>query len=69
MPRAEFARQAAAWARGEGDFLDGYASWLGVRSFAPFPSEIGAGEALELLESMKTWLDGDVDAAAAVIGV
>lgn len=69
MPPADFAKQAGAWARGEGDFLDGYASWLGVRSLAPFPDQIGAGEALQLLDMMKTWLDGDVDAAAVVLGL
>lgn len=67
MPRDEFTKRAGAWARGEGDFLDGYASWLGVRSLAPFPDRIGAGEALELLNAMKTWLDGNVDAMAAVL--
>lgn len=67
MSRADFTKQAGAWAKGEGDFLDGYASWLGVRSFAPFPERVGAGEALELLNAMKTWLDGDVDTAAAVL--
>ena len=69
MSRSEFTRQAGAWAKGEGDFLDGYASWLGQRSFAPFPSVLGAGEALQLLDMMKTWLDGDIDAAAAVLGL
>jgi len=69
MPAKDFAKQAGAWGRGEGDFLDGYASWLGQRSFAPFPSVLGAGEALQLLDMMKTWLDGDIDAAAAVLGL
>ena len=69
MPRADFLKQAQAWARGDGDFLDGYASWLGVRSLAPLPDVVDAAGALELLGMMKTWLDGDVDAMATVIGV
>lgn len=69
MPRSDFARQAAAWARGEGDFLDGYASWLGVRSLAPLPATVDAAGALELLNMMKTWLDGNVDAMATVLKV
>lgn len=65
MPPGDFARQAAAWARGEGDFLDGYASWLGWRSLAPVGD--GPGAAAELLRSVDTWLDGDVDAMATVL--
>ena len=68
MPRADFLKQTAAWVRGDGDFLDGYASWLGVRSLAPLPDTLDAAGALELLTMMKTWLDGDVDAMATVIG-
>jgi len=68
MPRADFLKQTQAWARGDGDFLDGYASWLGVRSLAPLPDTVNAAEALELLTMMKTWLAGDVDAMATVIG-
>jgi hypothetical protein len=67
MSRTEFTKQAAAWGRGEGDFLDGYASWLGVRSLAPLPDTVDAAGALELLGMMKTWLDGDVDAMATVL--
>ena len=68
MPRSEFTKRTEAWARGDGDFLDGYASWLGVRSLAPLPDTVDAAGALELLTMMKTWLDGDVDAMATVIG-
>jgi hypothetical protein len=71
MPRSDFVRRAGAWVSGEDDFLDGYASWLGVRSLAPFPETIGAGAgaALELANMMQTWLDGDVDAGAVVLGL
>jgi hypothetical protein len=65
MPPGDFARQAAAWARGEGDFLDGYASWLGWRSLAPVGDGLGA--AAELLRMIDTWLEGDVDAMATVL--
>ena len=66
MPRADFAKQAGAWARGEGDFLDGYASWLGWRSFAPV--DVNAAAMAELLHAVDVWLSGDVDAMATVIG-
>lgn len=69
MPPKDFARQAGAWARGEGDFLDGYASWLGVRSLAPLPDTVDAAGALELLGMMKSWLEGDVDAMATVLKI
>jgi hypothetical protein len=69
MPRADFARQAGAWSRGEGDFLDGYASWLGVRSLAPLPDTFTMAEGFELAAMMDKWLAGDVDAMATVIGV
>ena len=69
MPRADFTRQAAAWGRGEGDFLDGYASWLGVRSLAPLPDTFTMREGFELAAMMDKWLDGDVDAMATVIGL
>ena len=69
MPAGDFTKQAGAWARGESDFLDGYASWLGVRSLAPLPATVDAAGALELLNMMKTWLDGNVDAMATVLKV
>ena len=65
MPRADFTRQAGAWAKGEGDFLDGYSSWLGVRSFAAV--DVGAAALAELLHSVDVWMDGDVDAMATVL--
>ena len=69
MPRADFTRQAAAWGRGEGDFLGGYASWLGVRSLAPLPTTFTTAEGLELAAMMDKWMDSDVDAMATVIQV
>ena len=69
MPPSDFTRQAAAWGRGEGDFLDGYASWLGVRSLAPLPDTFTMREGFELAAMMDKWLDGDVDAMATVIGL
>lgn len=65
MPRADFTKQAGAWARGEGDFLDGYSSWLGWRSFAPV--DTGAAGVAELWHMVDTWLDGDVDGMATVL--
>lgn len=65
MPPSDFAKQAGAWARGEGDFLDGYASWLGWRSLAPVDAD-AAGLA-EVAHMVDTWLEGDVDAGAAVL--
>ena len=69
MSRADFTRQAGAWSRGEGDFLDGYASWLGVRSLAPLPTTFTTAEGLELAAMMDKWMDSDVDAMATVIQV
>jgi hypothetical protein len=40
-----------------------------LRSLHPLPDTVDAAGALELLTMMKTWLDGDVDAMATVIGV
>jgi hypothetical protein len=67
MPPSDFARQARGWVAGENEFLDDYASWLGTRSFAPWPETLGLADALELVTTMQTWLDGNVDAAAAVL--
>ena len=69
MPPSDFAKQAGAWARGESDFLDGYASWLGQRSFAPIPEPLGIAAAQELFEAMQMWLDGNTDAMATVLKV
>ncbi len=69
MPPSDFAKQAGAWARGESDFLDGYASWLGQRSFAPIPEPLGIAAAQELFEAMQMWLDGNVDAMATVLKI
>jgi hypothetical protein len=69
MSRADFTRQAAAWSRGESAFLDGYASWLGVRSLAPLPDTFTMAEGFELATMMDKWLSGDVDAMATVIGL
>ncbi len=65
MPAKEFAAQVGGWVRGENDFLDDYSSWLGVRSFAPFPDALAV--ASEVAEAMQYWLDGDVDTAAQVL--
>lgn len=65
MPPSDFAKAAGAWARGEGDFLGGYASWLGWRSLAPVDAD-AAGLA-EVAHMVDTWLEGDVDAGAAVL--
>ena len=65
MPAKEFAAQVGGWVRGENDFLDDYGSWLGVRSFAPFPDALAV--ASEVAEAMQYWLDGDVDTAAQVL--
>jgi hypothetical protein len=61
MPPTDFARQVGGWVRGDNDFLDDYASWLGVRSFAPIPVT------LDLIGVMDLWLDNDVDAMAQVM--
>ena len=65
MPRADFTRRAGGWVRGENDFLDGYSSWLGWRSFAPV--DVGAMGIAELWQIVDTWMDGDVDAMATVL--
>ena len=65
MPVKDFAAQVGGWVRGENDFLDDYGSWLGVRSFAPFPDALAV--ASEVAEAMQYWLDGDVDTAAQVL--
>jgi hypothetical protein len=65
MPPADFAKAAGAWARGEGDFLDGYSSWLGVRSL--FPVGADAAGLAELAGTLDLWMDGDVDAMATVL--
>jgi hypothetical protein len=67
MPPADFARQTRGWVAGENDFLDDYGSWLGTRSFAPWPETLGMADALELVATMQAWLGNDVDAAAAVL--
>jgi hypothetical protein len=67
MPPGDFAKQAGAWARGESDFLDGYASWLGQRSFSPIPEPLSIAAAQELFEAMQVWLDGNTDAMATVL--
>jgi hypothetical protein len=67
MPPSDFAKQAGAWVRGESDFLDGYASWLGVRALAPIPDTLTAAGMMELATAMNTWLDGNVDAMATVM--
>jgi hypothetical protein len=69
MPPSDFAKQAGAWVRGESDFLDGYASWLGVRALAPIPDTLTAAGMMELATAMNTWLDGNVDAMAAVLKI
>jgi hypothetical protein len=65
MSRADFTKQASAWARGEGDFLDGYSSWLGVRSL--FPVGADAAGLLELAATLDLWLGNDVDGMATVL--
>ena len=69
MPPSDFAKQAGAWTRGESDFLDGYASWLGQRSFSPIPEPLSIAAAQELFEAMQMWLDGNTDAMATVLKV
>ena len=69
MSRADFAKAAGAWSRGEGDFLDGYARWLGVRSLAPLPDTFTTAAGFELAEMLDKWMDNDVDAMATVIGI
>ena len=67
MPAGDFTKQVRGWVAGENDFLDDYSSWLGQRSFSPIPEPLSIAAARELFEAMQMWLDGNVDAMAAVM--
>lgn len=69
MPKADFAAQVRGWVAGEGDFLDGYVGWLDQRAAGPWPERAPLADVMDLWLTMQMWMDGNVDAMAAVIKV
>lgn len=59
MDSAAFVREARAWMRGENDFLDDYASWLGTRNVAE------RWPAMRIADTLDFWLNTDSAGAAA----
>lgn len=61
MPAGAFRDQVRGWMRGENDFLDGYASWLGQTPTVNL--------SFGLAETFESWLESNPDAHAAGLGV
>jgi len=69
MPPGDFTKQVRGWVAGENDFLDDYSSWLGQRALTPIPDTLSVAGLMELATAMNKWLDGNVDAMAAVMQI
>ena len=69
MPPGDFTKQVRGWVAGENDFLDDYSSWLGQRALTPIPDTLSVAGLMELATAMDKWLDGNVDAMAAVMQI
>jgi hypothetical protein len=61
MPAADFRNQVRGWMRGENDFLNGYAQWLGQTPTVNL--------SFGLAETFESWLESNPDAHAAGLGV
>ena len=59
MDSSDFVREARAWMRGENDFLDDYAGWLGTRNVAE------RWPAMRIADTLDFWLNTDSAGAAA----
>ena len=59
MDSSAFVEQARAWMRGENDFLDDYAGWLGTRNVAE------RWPAMRIADTLDFWLNTDSAGAAA----
>ena len=66
MPPKQFAAQVRGWVAGENDFLDGYSAWLDQRAVGPWAE---VAELAVFWNTMRLWMDGDVDAMATVLKV
>jgi hypothetical protein len=61
MRAEDFRNQVRGWLNGENGFLDDYANWLGQSPIGPLP--------LVLAETLQSWLEGNLDAHGAALGV
>ena len=66
MPPKQFAAQVRGWVAGENGFLDDYVSWLDQRAVGPWAE---VAELAVFWNTMRLWMDGDVDAMATVLKV
>ncbi len=67
MPPKEFAANVRGWVQNDNNFLDDYVAWLGQRQPGPWPAAVDLVGALDLWLTMRTWLDGNVDAMAHIL--
>jgi predicted transcriptional regulator len=61
MKAEDFRNQVRGWMRGENNFLDEYEGWLGQPPTLPLP--------LILAETMQAWLENNLDAHSAALGL
>jgi len=61
MRAEDFRNQVRGWLNGENRFLDDYANWLEQSPIGPLP--------LVLMETLQLWLEGNLDAHGAALGV
>ena len=61
MRAEDFRNQVRGWLNGENRFLDDYANWLGQSPIGPLP--------LVLAETLQNWLEGNLEAHGAALGL
>jgi hypothetical protein len=61
MRSNEYRDRVRGWLNGENDFLDRYGEWLGQSPIGPLPAV--------LMETLQLWLEGNLDAHGAALGV